>query len=250
MNKLFRMKYILILIIYGFFNVQLYAQKKAPPIFSSKQAQNNFTPTPGKFFAKLGILNLIHPTAPSLDVGIEYMLTEKMGLELMYGLRSSRILVGSFGDRIYFDKYFKLFGSFRFYPKGRGTTSIGPGSLVPSFLALEGYYSQANTLSNSNFALDNSRDDRLDYVSADIDKWVKGVHVKPGYIWKLSKRLGLETGLGVGVIFYRRDYVFFIPNINGQTFQEDLIGPYDDRNVGRVGALHLLADIKLTYKIF
>lgn len=241
--------YLLILLLFGLTSSSLLAQKKVPPVFSTKEAQNNFSPQPGKIFVKLGLLNLLHPTAPSLDVGLEYMLLDKLGIEFVYGLRSPQIRFGDFEDRLYFDQYYKLFGSFRFYPKGRGTSSVGLKKLWPNLVAVEGYYSRASTLAMSNFALDNSRDDRLDYASADVDKWVRGLNLKAGYIWKLSNRLSLESNFGLGIIFYRRDYVFFTPNINGQAFSEDLIGPYDDRNMGRVGALNLIGNVKLNYKI-
>lgn len=224
--------------------------KNTPPIFKARKDRNNFNPDPGKLYAKVGLLNLFHPSAPSIDLGLELMLTKHLSLEMMYGLKTPKVDVSAFEQRIYFDSYYKLSGSVRWFWDERTSSLRRRGSPGKNYVAFEGYFSKANTLEKANFALDKLSDLKLEYNAAEIDKKVQSINIKSGYIFLLSKNLELEFSMGLGLIRYQRDYILFTPLRTTQTFSEALIGPYDDRNIGRMTSINGIVNLKLNYKIF
>ncbi|MEM8889514.1 MAG: hypothetical protein AAGD28_16180 [Bacteroidota bacterium] len=229
-----------ILILICFFISEAYGQRK--------NDRNDFSGNIGRLYLKAGLSNLLHPTAPSMDVGLGFMFSENFGLDVMYGFRTSRLNYGGFERRLQFDSYQKFFGSIRYFYGRRG--GLEPMSFGPSFIALEGYYATGDTRAGANFALDNASDTKLEYISADIEKEVIGGHLKVGTMIQLARRLELEVSTGFGLISYNRKY-FLIQNpiVTQQGLFEDLIGPYDDRNIGRTDYINLIVQIRLNYQL-
>ncbi|MEO1214618.1 MAG: hypothetical protein AAFY45_13890 [Bacteroidota bacterium] len=229
-----------ILILLSLFCEEVYGQKK--------NDRNDFSGNIGRLYAKAGLSNLLHPTAPSMDVGLGFMFSRSFGIDVMYGFRTSRLNYGGFERRLQFDSYQKLFGSIRYFYGRRG--ALEPISFGPSFIALEGYYSAGDTRASDNFALDNTGDTKLEYISADIEKEVIAGHIKVGTMIQLTKRLELEAATGFGLISYNRKY-FLIQNpiITRQELFEDSIGPHDDRNIGLADYINLIVQIRLNYQL-
>ncbi|MDW3650064.1 MAG: hypothetical protein R8P61_23525 [Bacteroidia bacterium] len=229
-----------ILILLIFFITEGYSQRK--------KDRNDFSGNIGRLYLKTGLSNLLHPTAPSMDVGIGIMFSENLGLDLLYGFRSPQLNYASFENRIQFDTYQKFFTSLRYFYGRRGIAE--PLSFGPAFISLEGYYSKGETEARDNFALSNEADTKLDYISADIEKEAIAAHVKAGTIFQLTKRLELEASSGIGLISFNRKYlVIQNPIITQQGLFEDLIGPYDDRNIGRTDYINLIVQIRLNYQL-
>lgn len=230
-----------ILLLICFFTSEVYSQRK--------KDRNDFRESFGRLYAKAGLSNLLHPTAPSMDVGLGFMFSENLGIDAMYGFRTPRLNYGGFERRLQFESYQKLYGSIRYFYGRRG--AFEPMSFGPAFIALEGYYSSGETQALDNFALDNAGDTKLEYISADIEKKVVGGHLKVGTMIQLTRRLELEASTGFGVISYNRKYFLFQnPIITQQGLFEDLIGPHDDRNIGRTDYINLVVQIRLNYQLF
>ncbi|MEM6805609.1 MAG: hypothetical protein AAF696_29700 [Bacteroidota bacterium] len=218
--------------------------------FQKKPERNDFSPQAGRIFAKLSILNLFHPTAPSLDVGLEGMLNEKIGLEAMYGFRSGRLPYGPFDERIHLDQYQKIFGSVRFFPEGRSSLRDGLDP-TPNFFALDVYTSSGKSTLKDNFALSGDTDARLDYESVQMEKKVWGLGLKFGYLVRVAQFLEFEWAMGMGLISYQRNYEEFVnPIIQSPSLSDDTIGPYNDKNIGRSDFVNLIIQAKINFLIF
>jgi len=200
------------------------------------------------WYIKTGFSNLIHPSAPSLDLGAEFAV-RKLSAEMMYGLQTPQLIQGSnTNNRIPLDSYHKLFASFRYYQTDR----IASAAKVPLlYIAGEIYHAWGNGKRENDFAID-KENNRLNYNSATIKKNVWGVGVKGGVIFSFSSRVEMEYSVGLGYLYINRFYTLItvqnpIPNIN---YENVFLESYTDRALGAHNLPNLILNAKLNVRIF
>lgn len=227
----------------------LTAQIKISPTIDSARLENqNYVFQAGRIWAKAGLVNLFHPTAPSLDLGVEYACSKKISVEVFYGFRVGQIEREAYRNHLYFDKYYKVWTSLRYVRAGRNRHRTTGEWLIPDFFAAELYFSRGNTREEDNFVIDPNNRKRT-YIRADIDKWVYGFHLKGGYLWALSPMLEAEMALGLRFLRFQRNYTVF----NTATFrglgQLERLKNRDDRRSGSSNSLLPLLQFRLNYKL-
>lgn len=245
---------ILVLVLIG--TSSLFAQRKyPPPVYMSKdEAEDQLSHSVPKLSASIGLLNLFHPTAASLDLGVEYRPSREFGLELLYGLRSPRFRHTNFKNRLELDTYHKAWAVFKFY-RGR-KSKLGRlnrdnfirNASFSSYLGLEGYAAWGKSLLKNDYAL--TPREKIEYFEADLRKRVWGVGLRMGWRFFLGERMELECSYGSGALFFNRKYTLINTQHSNRGFGFLFKGPYDDRMIGRRVALNFLCQLKLSYRIF
>ncbi|MEM6805607.1 MAG: hypothetical protein AAF696_29690, partial [Bacteroidota bacterium] len=229
----------LILILVLSFSSSLLAQRTyPPPVYMSREApENSLSEFFPRLYASLGLLNLFHPTAASLDVGMEYRPSRKFGIEVLYGLKTPKFTYANFRKRISFDTYHKVWTVFKFYQSRklryrRFHKAAEIHSLSSSYYTgLEGYASWGESLLKNDYALTSI--DKIDYLEADLRKRTLGVGIRMGWQFYFGQRMRLECSYGFGFLFFDRSYTFINTQYSSRGFGQIFKGVYDDRNIGK-----------------
>lgn len=228
-----------------------FAQIKLSPVLdTSRLRQVDYGLREGRLYLKAGLLNSFNPTAPSMDIGLEWLLSRRLSLEILYGFRTERINYEKFKDHLYFDNYYKVWGAIRYTRLGRTQNKLGGKRMWPAFYALETYYSKGNTVEERNYVI-GEFDRRIDYREANINKWVYAANLKAGYLFSLGKKIEFEAAFGLSNLFYERKYLVFGASRSRGFGPDNGIRVYDDRQIGFTYIpLIPFINLKLNYQIF
>lgn len=217
------------------------------PALSSEKQPDKIASNKKSLFFKTGLTNLIHPYAPSLDLGLE-LSVKRTSVEVMYGLQTPYVFENDASNRLPLDSYHKVFASLRYHDTDR----IYTAAQVPLvYFAGEVYYSWGKDRRQNDYAID--RDfNRIEYASADIQRETLGLTLKGGVIFPFSNRLELEFVAGGGLLQVERFYTFFgaqapIPNFN---FQDGFVTFYNDRALGKFILPNVVLNAKFNVRIF
>lgn len=219
----------------------------APPNEKERKAD-----TFSAIYASLGILNMLHPTASSLDLGLEYQFNPKWSLELMYGLKTPNFYQHSPQDYHVLDNYHKFWFSPKFHFADRRAADEYELLSVKfprfSYIAFDLYYGSGSSSIENSFSILSGN--RIDFTSAGLDKQVWAYGIRTGYYLKLSERLEVDSSVGFGMIEYDRDYSYVNGVLGPRNFLDDGINRYNDKQSGKLRAINLIVKLKFNYRIY
>ncbi|MEM8889515.1 MAG: DUF3575 domain-containing protein [Bacteroidota bacterium] len=203
-------------------------------------------------YASVGILNVLHLTASSLDLGLEYQFNPTWSLELIYGFKTPNFYQHSPQDYHVLDQYHKFWVSPKFHFADRRAADEYELLSVKfprfSYIAFDLYYGSGSSSIENSFSVLSGN--RIDFTSAELDKQVLAYGLRTGYYLKLSARLEVESSLGFGMIEYDRDYSYVNGVLGPRNDLDDGINRYNDKQSGQLRAINLILKLKFNYRIY
>ena len=139
----------------------------------------------GTLFAKVNFASLLDPKSPTLQVGLEYRINEKLSAEFAVGIPIVAIAQHTVTDSTYHN-YYKLRAELHFFPKGR-FFYIGPELL---------FMRKQQSKYSGNVRLKDAHD--YNYTYAELEKMVFAFGIKVGMIVPLSEKLNIEGSFSLG----------------------------------------------------
>ncbi|MEM6805608.1 MAG: hypothetical protein AAF696_29695 [Bacteroidota bacterium] len=200
----------------------------------------------------IGILNVLHPSAPSLDIGLGYRFSRDISAEVHYGLQTKRLIMVFIDDMLEIDAYHKFWLSLKFHMgentllsrllKRRLRSSFSEGA----YLAIEAYYARGNSRFGEDYAVLGAS--RVDYLQAFLEKEVRGIAIKGGWENELSDKWYLDISYGVGILSVFRKYEFINPLYSKAGLGELDRGDFNDRYVGKAELPNVILQAKIGYR--